>query len=153
MVFRNEIRSEVEIEGTADEVWAVLADFAAYGEWNPGFARIEGRPEAETRLRITFALNGGRTMTMRPTVIVAQPGRELRWLGRLFLPWVFDGEHRFELHEGEPGRVRFVQGERFRGLLVPFLRRMIEVDTLATFERVNTALAARVAELRRRAVV
>jgi hypothetical protein len=47
--------------------------------------------------------------------------------------------------------VRLVQSERFRGLLVPFLRRMIEVDTLATFDRVNAALAARVAE-RRQAV-
>ncbi|MGE5225701.1 MAG: SRPBCC family protein [Planctomycetaceae bacterium] len=150
MAFSNQIRSEVEIEGTAEEAWAVLSDFASYGEWNPGFARIEGRAEAGTRLTITFALNGGRTMTMRPRVLVAEPGGELRWLGRLFLPWVFDGEHRFELHEDEPGRVRFVQGERFRGLLVPFLRRMIEVDTLATFERVNAALAARVEELRRR---
>ena len=151
MAFRNEIRSEVDMAGTREEVWAVLSDFSAYGEWNPGFARIDGRAEAGTRLRIAFALNGGRTMTMRPRVLVAEPGRELRWLGRPLLPWVFDGEHRFELHEDEPGRVRLVQSERFRGLLVPFLRRMIEVDTLATFERVNAALAARVAE-RRQAV-
>lgn len=41
-----------------------------------------------------------------------------------------------------------MQDERFRGLLVPFLRKMIEVDTLATFHEVNEALARRVAELR-----
>lgn len=152
MMFRNEIRSEVEIEGTAAEVWAVLSDFSTYGEWNPGFTSIEGRAAAGTKLKVAFALNGGRTMTMRPTVLVAEPERELRWLGRLLLPWVFDGEHRFEIHETAPGRVTFVQAERFRGLLVPFLRRLIEVDTLATFGRVNAALAARVAELRRREV-
>ena len=49
-------------------------------------------------------------MTMHPTVPVAEPGRELRWLGRLGLPGVFDGEHRFEIHETEPGRGRSSRG-------------------------------------------
>ncbi len=148
MGFKNEIRSEVTIEGTADEVWAVLTDFASYADWNPGFSAIEGRAEVGTKLDIRFALNGGRTMTMHPTVLVADPGHEFRWLGRLLVPGVFDGEHRFEIHEERPGHVRFVQGERFRGLLVPFLRKMIETDTAATFVKVNDALARRVAEAR-----
>ena len=150
MVFKNEIRSEAMIDATSEEVWSVLADFGSYGEWNPGFASIEGYAETGTTLDIAFSLKGDRTMRMRPTVLVAEPGRELRWLGRLLVPGLFDGEHRFEIHEDEPGHVRFVQGERFRGLLVPFLRTMVEVDTLAMFERVNAALATRVAELRRR---
>jgi hypothetical protein len=145
-MFRNEIRSQVTIEASAQEVWDTLTDFESYGEWNPGFERAEGRAEVGETLHITFAKKGGRTMTMRPTVLVADPGRELRWLGRLFLPGIFDGEHRFEIHESEPGRVTFVQGERFRGMLVPFLRKMIEVDTLSMFEKVNDALVARLRE-------
>jgi hypothetical protein len=148
MGFRNEIRSETTIEGTPDEVWGVLSDFASYPEWNPGMAQVLGEANVGTRLHIRFQLNGGRVMTMKPTVLVAEPGRELRWLGRLLLPGIFDGEHRFEIHEAEPGRVRFVQGERFKGLLVPFLRKLIEVDTATTFTKVNAALAARVIELR-----
>jgi hypothetical protein len=150
MRFRNEIRSETEIQGTPDEVWAVLSDFGSYGEWNPGMEDVQGRAEAGSRLTIRFSLNGGRTMTMKPTVLVAEPGRELRWLGRLLLPWVFDGEHRFEIHEAMAGSVTFVQGERFKGLLVPFLRKLIEVDTATTFVKVNEALARRVVELRTR---
>jgi len=145
---RNEIRTETTIQGTADEVWSVLTDFRRYGEWHPGTSEIGGRPEVGSRLRVVFSLNGGRRMTMRPTVLVAEPGREFRWLGHLLVPGLFDGEHRFEIHEDGPGVVRFVQGERFRGLLVPFLRRMIEVDTVATFRAVNEALARRVVELR-----
>jgi hypothetical protein len=148
MVFKKEIRSEAMIDATSEEVWSVLADFGSYGEWNPGFASIAGQAKAGTKLDIVFSLKGDRTMRMRPTVLVAEPGRELRWLGRLFMPGLFDGEHRFEIHGDDQRRVRFVQAERFSGLLVPFLRSMIEVDTLAMFERVNAALAARVAELR-----
>ena len=148
MAFRHEVSSEIEIAATADEVWAVLADFATYREWNPGFSRIEGEPVVGTRLSITFTPKGKRAMTMRPTLLAVEPGRELRWLGHLLVPGLFDGEHRFEIHEIEPGRVRFVQGERFRGLLVPFLRKMLEVDTLAMFRAVNDALARRVVQVR-----
>ena len=148
MALRNEIHSEATIEASADQVWAVLSDFGSYGEWNPGMQSVQGEAVAGTRLTIRFALNGGRTMTMRPTVLVAEPGRELRWLGRLVMPGLLDGEHWFTIEEREPGRVTFRQDERFRGLLVPFLRKMIEVDTLATFHEVNEAVARRVAELR-----
>lgn len=148
MVFRKEIHSEVEIEGTAQEVWSILTDFDRYGEWNPGFSQVRGRAEVGATLDVTFLRSGGRTTEMHPRVLVAEPGREFRWLGRLLLPGVFDGEHRFEIHQVEPGRVRFVQAERFRGVLVPFFRRMIEVDTLTTFGEVNDALAARVVERR-----
>ena len=151
MAFRNEIHSEATIEASADEVWAVLSDFGSYGEWNPGMESVQGEATVGTRLTIRFALNGGRVMTMRPTVLVADPGRELRWLGRPLMPGLFDGEHWFTIEEREPGRVTFSQDERFRGVLVPFLRKLIEVDTLTTFHAVNEALARRVAELRTRA--
>jgi hypothetical protein len=150
MGFRNEIRSETEIQGTPDEVWAVLSDFGSYGEWNPGMDDVQGEARSGSRLTIRFTLNGGRTRTMTPTVLVAEPGRELRWLGRFLMPWVFDGEHRFEIHETTPDSVTFVQGERFKGALVPFLRKLIEVDTATTFAKVNDALARRVVELRAR---
>jgi hypothetical protein len=143
-MFRNEIRSETVIEGTPDEVWAVLTDFDRYHEWNPGFSSASGRAEVGQTLHLTFAKEDGKGMKMHPTVLVADPGRELRWLGRLLMPGIFDGEHHFEIREIEPGRVQFVQDERFRGVLVPFLRKLIEVDTAGMFEKVNTALAARV---------
>ena len=148
MVFRNEIRTEIDVDATADEVWGVLTDFQRHPGWNPGMTSIEGEPVTGARLSISFRFASGRRMTMRPRVLVANPGRELRWLGHLLVPGLFDGEHRFEIHERGPGHVTFVQAERFRGLLVPFARKLIEVDTVATFRRVNEALAARVAAVR-----
>ena len=38
---------------------------------------------------------GGRGATLRPTVLEADPGRQLRWLGQLLLPGLFDGDHSF----------------------------------------------------------
>jgi hypothetical protein len=148
MAFRREIHSEITIDATPDEVWDAITDFARYPEWNPGFSEISGRAEVGTKLDVTFAKEGGKGLTMHPTVLVADPGREFRWIGSLLVPWVFDGEHRFEIHEEALGRVRFVQAERFRGVLVPFLHKLIDVETVAMFHRVNDALAARVTEVR-----
>jgi hypothetical protein len=147
-MFRNEIRTEATIAGTADEVWNVLVDFAHYGEWNPAMRSVQGKAAVGERLTIAFERSPGKTMTLRPTVLAADTGHEFRWMGRLLLPGIFDGEHLFELHEDEPGTVRFVQSERFSGVLVPFLRKMIEVETLDQFHRVNDALATRVGALR-----
>jgi hypothetical protein len=143
-MFTNEIRTEIEIEGTAQEVWDTLTDFESYREWNTGFVQASGRAEVGETLHITFSQKAGRTMKMRPTVLVAEPRHELRWLGRLLLPGIFDGEHRFEIHENEPGRVTFVQHEELRGVLVPFVRSMIEGTTLSMLERVNADLAVHV---------
>jgi hypothetical protein len=144
-MFTRQISSETEFSGTAQGVWETLSDLGSYPQWNPGFTEAGGRIEVGETLHLTFAKADGSAGTrLHPTVLVADPGHELRWLGRLIMPGILDAEHSFQIHETEPGRVRFVQSERFRGVLVPFLRKLIEVDTLSMFKRVNAALAERV---------
>lgn len=137
-----ELEAAIEIEADAERVWAVLTDFASYPGWNPFIRRIEGRAEPGAKLKARIHPPGGRAMTFRPTVRVAEPARELRWLGRLGLPGVFDGEHRFRLEPVADGRVRFVQSERFSGVLVPVFGRML-AKTESGFEQMNRALKQR----------
>ncbi|MEA2131661.1 MAG: hypothetical protein QOJ85_4552 [Solirubrobacteraceae bacterium] len=85
---------------------------------------------------------GGRTMTFKPTVLSAEAGRELRWLGRFLVPGLFDGEHSFRLEELAGGRTRLTQAERFRGLLVGPLSGTLEKTRLG-FEQMNRALKQR----------
>jgi hypothetical protein len=82
-------------------------------------------------------------MRFRPTVVTAEANRELRWLGRLVAPGVFDGEHRFAIEPTAAGS-RLVQEERFTGLLVPFLAGGLRRGTLPGFERMNEAVKERV---------
>ncbi len=79
-------------------------------------------------------------MTFRPTILKVDLKRELRWLGHLFIPGLFDGEHIFTIEPLEANRVRFVQRERFTGILVPLLAHMLETDTRRGFEEMNQAL-------------
>ncbi|MEV0380296.1 SRPBCC domain-containing protein [Nonomuraea sp. NPDC050643] len=137
-----EIGSSIDIKATPEQVWAVLTDFSAYASWNP-FIR-EGAGEAVVGGRLTLRMypERGRPMTFKPTVLTAEPGRALRWIGRLIVPGLFDGIHEFTLTQTPEG-THLVQSERFKGLLVPFLGSMIE-GTQRNFERLNEALKQRV---------
>ena len=82
-------------------------------------------------------------MTFKPKVLAAEPNRELRWLGYLLVPGVFDGEHSFTIEPLEENRVRFIQREAFEGLLVPLFARSLETNTQQGFEEMNHALKER----------
>jgi hypothetical protein len=137
------LQAEVDIQASAERVWEVLTDFAAYPEWNPFIVQAAGEPVPGQRLELHMRLSGRRGMTIRPEVLEADPGRVLRWLGRLLVPGLFDGEHRFTIQPSGPGRVRLTQHEKFGGLLAPLLLAMIAKPTLASFHQMNQALKAR----------
>jgi len=138
-----EIHTEIEINAPAEKVWKVLTDFAAYPEWNPFVRRGEGEVRVGARLHVYIQPSGGKGMSFRPTVLVADPNRELRWLGHLWVPGLFDGEHSFSIEPLSEGRVRFIQRERFGGLLLPFLSKTLDGDTRRGFEEMNRALKLR----------
>lgn len=140
------LHTEIEIDASVERVWAVLSDFASYPQWNPFIKRVVGAPRQGTRLEVTIQPSGGKAMRFKPVVLSAEAGRELRWLGRVLLPGVFDGEHRFVIEPLANGKVLFQQSERFNGLLVGPLRASLEKDTRRGFEEMNRALKARAEE-------
>jgi hypothetical protein len=138
-----QLHSDIEIGAKPERVWQVLTDLASYSDWNPFITRAEGTARTGERLTLHMQPPGGRVMTFRPTVLEADPGRRLRWLGHLFVPGLFDGEHRFTIEPLGEHRVRLVQQEQFRGLLVPLLARSLDQHTLPGFQQMNQALKLR----------
>jgi hypothetical protein len=137
------LHTEIEIDASAQRVWAVLSDFASYPQWNPFIRSVVGTPSQGTRLQIELQPSGGKAMRFSPVVLAAEAERELRWLGRLVLPGVFDGEHLFLIEPLSESKVRFQQSERFSGFLVGFLRASLNGDTKRGFEEMNRALKTR----------
>jgi len=82
-------------------------------------------------------------MTFKPRVKAAHPPREFAWLGHLFIPGLFDGEHRFVIEETENGGTRLTQREEFRGVLVGMFWKSLEPSTRRGFEAMNAALKLR----------
>jgi hypothetical protein len=136
------LETAIDIDASPERVWEVLLDFPRYPEWNPFITSIAGPAVAGAELAVTLAPPEGRAITMHPEVQVVDERHRFAWLGRLGVPYVFDGAHEFLVEPGSDGHVRFVQRETFRGVLVPFLRRVL-ARTRRGFEAMNRALKDR----------
>jgi hypothetical protein len=140
----HELRTEIDIAASAERVWAVLTDFAAYPSWNPFIVALEGTLALGAPLVARMRPPGSaRTMSFKPRVTALEPGKRFAWTGSLPIPGLFGGEHGFELIALPSGQVKLLHGERFRGLLVPLARKTLDGGTRAGFEAMNAALKAR----------
>src|SRR4030095_14557680 len=123
--------------------WHLLPDFVLFLQRTPFIRRASGNVKLGQRLEVYMQPSGANGMTFRPTVLQAEPNRELRWIGRLLIPVLFDGEHIFNIEPLGTNRVRFVQREIFTGLLVPLFAKGLDTDTQRGFEEMNQALKVR----------
>ena len=117
-VLVREVRAETVVDAPPGVVWQVLTDFASYPGWNPFILSVEGKPWVGTHLSVEIRPPGMKSMRFSPRVLRVAKDHELRWVGRVLIAGIFDGEHRFTIAPEGDGS-RFVQAEVFTGLLVP----------------------------------
>jgi hypothetical protein len=138
------IETEIEINGTATQVWEVLTDFGRYPEWNPFILRIAGTLRTGSRLKAVVQTPHFPKITIRPVLLNVEAEHELRWLGHWVIPRIFDGEHLFAIEPLVGSRINFVQKELFTGLLVPLLWRKMAGNIRLGFEKMSQALKKRI---------
>ena len=136
------IHTEIGIGAPADRVWDILIATDRWAEWNP-FARMAGRVAPGERITVTLTPPGKSAMTLRPTIVKLEPGREFKWLGHLGMRGIFDGEHGFRVTPEHLGRCRFEHFETFRGVLVAPVMWGFGQATREGFEAMNRALKTR----------
>jgi hypothetical protein len=139
----HELHTEVEIKAPAETVWNVLTDLESYPDWNPFITEAIGEVVVGNKLTNRMQPPDGRGMTFKPVVTVVESERVFEWLGRLGVPGVFDGRHRFELNSTPSGGTTVVHSEQLSGILVRFMRKSLDTQTLAGFEAMNAALKTR----------
>jgi hypothetical protein len=136
---KRRIETSIEIGAPPKKIWSILTDFPRMASWNPFIKSISGALAPGSRLAVHIAPPGKSGMRFKPTILAVNPERELRWLGRLLVPGVFDGEHYFLLEPIGSGRTRLTQGENFSGILVGVLGGALSA-TEAGFKTMNAAL-------------
>lgn len=134
--------TEIDIDAPPAIVWKVLTDVDSYADWNPFIVSSHSDGELVVGGQLINCLQqpGGKAMTFRPTVTELEPDRLFEWFGRMGLPRVFDGRHRFELEPLADGGTHLVQQEWLAGALVRPMRRSLDKKTLRGFELMNSAL-------------
>ena len=137
------IETDVWIDRPPDDVWRVLTATSSYGSWNPMICRLSGDLLVGNKIEFVEGPSPSEGMVFHPTVLVANPPRELTWKGYVWIPGIFDGKHSFIL-EGTGSKTHFIQREQFSGLFAGRLTRSILVETSRQMAAMNLALKRRV---------
>lgn len=137
---KKEIKAEIKINATPEKVWSILTDFAQYASWNPFIKSIQGNVEVGKKITARIEPPGAKGMTFKPTVLAFDANKEFKWIGRLFLPGLFDGTHQFRLIDQKDGTTLLIQSENFKGILVPLFKKMLDKNTLDGFRAMNQKL-------------
>ncbi|MFZ4740511.1 MAG: SRPBCC family protein [Bacteroidales bacterium] len=135
-----ELKTEILINTTPQKVWAILIDFRNYHEWNPFIKSITGNVVVGNKIIVRLEPPETNGMTFKPKILVFEKNKELRWLGNLLFPGLFDGEHKFELIDNGNGTTTFKQSEKFKGILVPLFKKMLDINTTNGFNLMNQKL-------------
>ena len=139
-VFNEELHTEIEIDSTAEKVWAALMDFEEYPNWNPMIREASGQAAPGEQLEVFIQAEGTKGMAFKPTVVKVDENREFRWLGKLGVRGIFDGEHIFTIETVDENTVRFIHREEFSGAMIPLAMPFIAEDTQRGFNDMNAAL-------------
>lgn len=135
------ITTSIDIAATPKQVWDVLSDFSAYGEWS-NFSKVDGVPELGTRLAMKMP-----GMSFGSTVTAVTSEEKLEWAASIIRESIFCGRHTFNLTGNADGTTHLSNIETFSGALVwPFQRlfRQQEKRRANGYDGFNQALKNRV---------
>jgi hypothetical protein len=135
-----EIRTEILINSIPSKIWAILTDFDEYPVWNPFIKYIKETVKKGHRIEVRIQPPGAKAMVFKPKVLAFETDKELRWLGHLLFPGLFDGEHSFKIVDNKNGTSTFIQSENFKGILVPLFKKQLNTKTKSGFELMNEKL-------------
>ncbi len=135
-----EIKTEVVINATPEQVWSIFNQFEDYPNWNPFIKSIKGSVTVDEKIIVRIEPPGAKGMTFKPRVLTNVKNLELSWLGHLLLPGLFDGLHKFELIDNRNGTATFIQSEQFKGILVPLFKKQLKNNTKNGFIEMNNKL-------------
>jgi hypothetical protein len=138
-----ENRNEIEIQATPEQVWKVLTDLNEYADWNPLLYRAKGQVRAGAKVELS-ARTASNDMNFNCSVTRVEPKREFAWKFHVILPFLFRGEHIFRIEPVGERRVRFIDREIFKGLLVPLQAKDLETNAKDGMVAMGEALKARV---------
>ena len=109
------IKTSIDINAPAKDVWAVLTDFPTYGQWS-NFSKVDGVAKLGTKLAMKMP-----GMSFGSTVTAATPEQKLEWAATILSKSIFEGRHTFALTANPDGSTHLDNTETFSGGLVwPF---------------------------------
>ena len=133
------IATEIIIEASSQEVWNVISDNSNWKNWNPFMINSSGTIAKGKKLQNTLQMTD-KTMGFKPRILEYTEGKSFTWIGRIIMPGIVDGKHSFEVIPLENGKVKFIQYEKFSGILSGIMVKKYGTETKENFIKMNVAL-------------
>lgn len=118
--FSTTCRVDIHIRASARRVWQLLTDAPGFPRWNSTVASIEGRIRDGSRLRLRVP---GSDRVFTPVVSGVVPDAHMTWTGGVAA--LFKGVRTFDLTPRADGSTDFTMEERFTGVMLPLVKRML----------------------------
>lgn len=141
-----ENQNNIEIQATLEEVWDILTDLDKYAEWNPLLYRAEGKVEVGKKVKLS-AKTASNDMNFNCLVTRVEQHHEFAWKFHVISPFLFRGEHIFQIEQSNEQSVRFIDHEIFEGLLVPLQAKKLKTNAKAAMVAMGEALKVRTENL------
>lgn len=128
----NEVRTEIEIEGTPEQIWNLLVDFEKYPEWHPYLSHVSGTFKKGRYLTFTLKNSEGK---FKARLLEITPHQEISWGGNLW--FLFRAKHYFQLVPIDDTHTKLIQGETWKGLFGKAYGKNIYLDLTDKFIEMN----------------
>ncbi|XOV66504.1 MAG: SRPBCC family protein [Fluviicola sp.] len=132
---KHHIHTTINIQANVKTVWNTFTQFEEYPMWNSFIKSVKG--EIMPGNKINIEIDGSK---FTPKVLSFEKEKELIWVGKLSLPFIFEGKHAFQFHENSDGTTTLTHEEHFRGILVPFMKKYLRGKATDGFKHWNTTL-------------
>jgi hypothetical protein len=135
--------TSIDIDATADQVWAILTDIEVYERdaWNAYIESITGVISRGERVTAVLKAPEQPRRTVRPTLVSAT-FPELSWEVKLVGRPVLHALHYFKVEPTGSHSCRFIQGEQVRGALTFMVFHLVD-KSVSGFHTFNEAIKRR----------
>ena len=134
-----EIKTEIQISATPEEVWKVLTNINSWKEWNPTILLAEGTSSVNSKLNITINGNGKGDSYYQPIVIESSAPNNFRWRATMMANFIFRNDRVFTL-ESRDGGTYLTHKEEFKGMMVPIICGMLQEFVEGSLNQMNKSL-------------
>lgn len=126
----------IDINASAERVWALLVNADDYPRWNTTVTKVEGTIAQGQTIKVFAKISPGRAFPVK--VSQFDRPRLMVWTGGMPLG-LFKGERVFSLTATPDGATRVSMVEEFTGLLAPLITKTIP-DLQPAFDEFAAAL-------------
>lgn len=131
-----DIKREVKINASPEQLWELLTDFNRWNEWNSTIKESSGHSSEGSVLNITINGNGQRDSNYHPIVIESKKPEIFRWRANMISDFVFRNDRVFEIQVID-GVTHFTHKEEFSGLMVPIMWKVLQSFVGPHLDQIN----------------